>query len=225
MRRESHRGLYLWALADLCPGKVNRGRCAYFVVCVNYACVHGWSFIRGHAKVDKYLSAWNIPAESPCPVVLPVRLGCVPKRCSTCAWVMCHGWRDRARSAIPKNNSIVSVTWNSQGGKSCTCETGIKLWRGSLVTEQRAERPMVVLATPLIWNHITQSLARPFWGHHLLLCSRCTFWKVLETSRTDGTVVVALQAVVVALVVVVLVVVVVVMVQQLRSYMPQTDWV
>lgn len=141
-------------------------------MCVNYACVHGWSFIRGHVKVDKYLSAWNITAESPCPVV--------PKRCSTCAWVMCHGWRERRGRQFQKNNSIISVTWNSQGGKSCTCETGIKLWCGSMVTEQRAERPMVILATPLIWNHITQSLVRPCWGQHILLCSSCTFLRTRQ---------------------------------------------
>lgn len=56
---------------------------AHLIVCVSHACVHGCFLFRGHVKGDKYWTGWNITAESLYPVVLTVRFGCIPKRCST----------------------------------------------------------------------------------------------------------------------------------------------
>lgn len=81
------------------------------------------------------------------------------------------------------------------------CETGMKLWCVSLLTEQRAEWPMVVLATPSILNHIAQSGVRPCWGEHILRVPAVRIFEnkldcaMLKTSFTDGTVVVVVVVV------------------------------
>lgn len=51
---------------------------------VMLACM-GVFLFRGPVKVDKYLTGWNITAESPCPVVLTVRFGCIPVYCISSA--------------------------------------------------------------------------------------------------------------------------------------------
>lgn len=100
------------------------------------------------------------------------------------------------------------------------CEAGLKLCRVSLLMEQRAEQPKVILATPPILNQITQS--QRCWGEHVLRVPALrlygnisTFWKGLKTSCTDGTDGTPTASTTKSSTTKVVV-------QQLRSHMPQT---